>query len=60
MVAVGQDKPTSEQLRLEAERLRATAAELKKHAATLLEKSAQFEKQILRLKHGNSSQSRKS
>jgi hypothetical protein len=54
-VSMAQDKPTSEQLRLEDERLRATAAELMKHAATLIEKSAKLEKQISRLKRDKKS-----
>ena len=44
MVAVGQDKPTSEQLRLEAERLRTTADKLIEYADTLIAKSAELEK----------------
>jgi hypothetical protein len=50
MVAVGQVKPTSEQLRREVEKLRAAAVELKKHAATLLAESAELERQISRRK----------
>jgi peptidoglycan hydrolase CwlO-like protein len=60
MVAVSQDKPTSEQLRREVEKLRAAAVELKKHAATLLAESAELEKQISRLKRDTKNQSRKS
>jgi hypothetical protein len=40
------EKPTSAQIRLEAERLRATAIKLMEHAATLIEKSAELEKRI--------------
>ena len=46
---MGQDKPTSEQLRYEAERLRATADKLIEYAAMLMAKSAELEKQISRL-----------
>jgi hypothetical protein len=41
------DKPTSEQLRREAENLRETAVDLMEHAALLIEKSADLEKRIL-------------
>jgi hypothetical protein len=40
-------KPTSEQLRREAEKLRETAVDLKEHAALLIEKSADLEERIL-------------
>jgi hypothetical protein len=59
MVAVGQDKPTSEQLRLEAERLRTTADKLIEYADTLIAKSAELEKEISRPKH-NPKQSKNS
>jgi hypothetical protein len=52
------DKTTSEQLRLEAEQLRATAIELMEHAAVRIEKSAQLEKQIS-LSRNNSKQRKK-
>jgi hypothetical protein len=42
MVAVLQDKPTSEELRLEAERLRVTADKLIEYAATLIVQSANW------------------
>jgi hypothetical protein len=54
------DKPTSEQIRLEAEMLRETAVKLMEHAATLIAKSAEFEKQVSRLKRDNPKQSKKS
>jgi len=41
------DKPTSEQLRLEAEKLRETAVDLMEYAALLISKSADLEKKIL-------------
>jgi CO dehydrogenase/acetyl-CoA synthase epsilon subunit len=41
------DKSTSEQIRLEAEKLRETAVKLMEHAAILIAKSAELEKQIL-------------
>jgi len=41
------DKPTSEQIRTEAEKLRETAADLMEHAALLIEKSADLERRIL-------------
>jgi hypothetical protein len=44
---MAQDKPSSEQLRSEAEKLRATAVELMEHAATLIAKSAELEKKII-------------
>ena len=40
------DRPTSEQLRREAEKLRETAVDLMEHAALLIEKSADLEKRI--------------
>jgi hypothetical protein len=40
------DKPTSEQIRLEAEKLRDTAVKLLEHAATLMTKATELEKQI--------------
>jgi hypothetical protein len=40
------DKPTSEQLRREAENLRETAADLMEHAALLITKSVELEKVI--------------
>jgi hypothetical protein len=39
------DKPTSEQIRREVEKLRDTAIELIEHAKTLIEKSVELEKQ---------------
>ena len=39
-------KPASEQLRLEAEKLRATAIQLMEKGATPIEKSAELEKEI--------------
>jgi hypothetical protein len=58
MVAVGQDKPTAEQLRLEleAEKLRATAIKMLEHAAALIVESAELEKRISRLKYGKPKQ----
>ena len=41
------DKPTSEQIRREAEKLRETAIDLMDHAAMLITKSVQLEKRIL-------------
>jgi hypothetical protein len=41
------DKPTSEQIRREAEKLRKTAVDLMEHAALLIEKSPDLEKRIL-------------
>jgi hypothetical protein len=41
------DKPTSEQVRREAEKLRAGAVKLMEQAAILIEKSAALEKRIL-------------
>ncbi len=49
--AVPQDKPSSEQLRREIEKLRAAAVEMKEHAATLFAEAAELEKQISRLKY---------
>jgi hypothetical protein len=47
-------KPTSEQLRREAEELRETAVDLMEHAALLLAKSSDLERRILvRDMHGN-------
>lgn len=60
MVAVGQDKATSEQLRRDVEKLRAAAVELKEHAATLLAESVELEKQISRLNRDNPRQGKKS
>jgi hypothetical protein len=60
MVAVSPHKAKSEQLRREVEKLRAAVVELKYHAATLVAKSAELEKQILRLHHDNPKQSKKS
>ena len=60
MVAMAQDKPSSAELRHEAEKLRATAIELMEHAARLITKSAELEKQISRLKLDNPDQSRES
>jgi hypothetical protein len=42
------EKPTSEQLRREAEKLRETAAKLMEHAEILTAKSAELEKTISR------------
>ena len=47
--AVAQDKPTLEQLRLEAERLRKTAEKLIEYSATLIAKATELEKEIARL-----------
>jgi phage shock protein A len=44
------EKPTSEQIRLEAEALRETAVKLTQHAATLISRAKELEKQITRLK----------
>ena len=41
------DKPTSEEIRREAEKLRETAVDLMEHAALLIEKSADLERRIL-------------
>jgi hypothetical protein len=41
------EKSTSEQLRLEAQKLRETAVDLMEHAALLIAKSAEFEKRIV-------------
>jgi hypothetical protein len=60
MIAMAQDKPTSEQLRLEAESLRTTADKLIEYAATLIAKSAELEKQISGQKRDTPKQSRKS
>ncbi len=43
------ERPTSEQLRLEAEKLRDTAVKLVQHAATLISRAGELEKQIARL-----------
>jgi hypothetical protein len=43
------EKPTSEQIRLEAENLRDTALKLIQHAATLISRAGELEKQIARL-----------
>jgi len=40
------EKPTSEQIRREAEKLRETAVDLMEHAALLINKSADLEKLI--------------
>jgi hypothetical protein len=48
------EKPTSEQIRREAETLRQTAIKLMEHAAVLIEKSAQLEHQVSLLKRDNS------
>lgn len=40
------DKPTSEQLRLESEKLREIATDLLEHAALLINKSIELEKRI--------------
>jgi hypothetical protein len=45
------DKPTSEQIRRVAEKLRETAVDLMKHAAILIEKSVDLEKRILGRDH---------
>jgi hypothetical protein len=41
------EKPTSEQLRSEAEKLRETAVDLMEHAAVLIARSVDLEKRIL-------------
>jgi hypothetical protein len=41
------DKPTSEEIRREAEKLRETAVDLMEHAALRIEKSADLERRIL-------------
>jgi predicted HTH domain antitoxin len=53
------DKPTSEQIRREAETLRQTAIKLIEHAAVLIEKSAQLENQVSILKRRNPTKSGK-
>ena len=58
MVAVP-DKPTSEQIRLEAEKLRDTAVKLIEHAATLIARAAELEKEVSRSKGNNPKQSSK-
>jgi hypothetical protein len=40
------DKPTSKEIRREAEKVRATATKLIEHAKTLIERSAELEKQV--------------
>lgn len=60
MVAVVQDKPTSEELRLEAERLRKTADKLIEYAATLIAKATELEKEIARLNSEHPNKSRAS
>jgi hypothetical protein len=45
-VAAGRLKPTSEQIRVEAETLRDTAVKLIEHAATLIQKASELEKKI--------------
>jgi len=47
------DKPTSEQLRLEAEKLRETAIDLMNHAAILIAKSVELEKRVSERDHPN-------
>ena len=47
------DKPTSEQLRLEAEKLRETAIDLMDHAAILIAKSVELEKRVSERDHPN-------
>jgi hypothetical protein len=44
------DTPTSEQIRLEAEKLRDTAVKLIEYAATLIAMATELEKQVARLK----------
>jgi|HubBroStandDraft_1064217.scaffolds.fasta_scaffold336918_1 hypothetical protein len=46
MAGIMPDKPTSEQLRREAEKLRETATDLMEHAALLITKSVELEKVI--------------
>jgi hypothetical protein len=53
------DKPTSEQIRREAEKLLATATKLIEHAKTLIEKSAELEKQVSYLNRQNTKRSNK-
>jgi hypothetical protein len=54
------EKPTSEQLRGEAETLRQAAIKLMERAAVLIEKSARLEHQVSLLKRGNPKQGKKS
>ena len=54
-----EEKLTSEQIRLEAEMLRATAIKLMQHAATLIEKSAELERRIA-VSRDNGNKSKKS
>jgi hypothetical protein len=44
------EKPTSEQIRLEAEKLRDTEVSLIEHAATLIARAAELQKQVSGLK----------
>jgi hypothetical protein len=53
------DKPTSEQIRREAEKLRETAIKLIEHAKTLIEKSAELEKQVSSRNRDTAKQSKK-
>jgi hypothetical protein len=53
------DKPTSEELRREADKLRETATKLMEYAATLIARSADLEKRVLQLQRNNSKPSRK-
>ena len=48
MIAVAQDMPSCEELRLEAERLHKTADKLIEYAATLISKATELEKEIAR------------
>ena len=57
--AMPEEKLTSEQIRLEAEMLRATAIKLMQHAATLIEKSAELERRIA-VSRDNGNKSKKS
>jgi predicted HTH domain antitoxin len=53
------DKPTSEQIRREAEKLRDTAIELIEHAKTLIEKSVELEKKVSNRNRDSSKRSTK-
>jgi hypothetical protein len=45
------DKPTSEQIRLEAVKLRGMATQLMEQSVALIAKAVELEKQISQLKH---------
>lgn len=52
-------KPTSEQIRREAQKLRETSIELIERAKTLIEESAELEEQVSYLNRDTAKQSRK-